>query len=102
MKRNLNSKKGFTLIELIVSLAIFAIASVMLITLIITAMQISVRASAKAKTHLKSAEIIESGNDGIETVDPENQGEYILDGGLRYQPQNSEDVKLIFTVIKRS
>lgn len=60
MKKTLKNKKGFTLIELIVSLAIFAIASVMLITLIITAMQISMRASAKAKTHLKSEKAVEN------------------------------------------
>lgn len=59
MKKTLKNKKGFTLIELIVSLAIFAIASVMLVTLIITAMQISMRASAKAKTHLKSEQAVE-------------------------------------------
>ena len=60
MKKTLKNKKGFTLIELLVSLAIFAIASVMLVTLIVTAMQISMRASAKAKTHLKSEEAIEN------------------------------------------
>lgn len=90
MKKTLKNKKGFTLIELIVSLAIFAIASVMLITIIITAMQISMRASAKTKTHLKSEQAVEDTYIPAATVDPSMQPGNKVDGMLLEveQPQD--------------
>jgi prepilin-type N-terminal cleavage/methylation domain-containing protein len=66
-KKKLN-KKGFTLIEVLICIVLFAIGATMLIGVIYTSMQISMRATAKYRTQLKSAaglEAIQAGQGGL-------------------------------------
>ncbi len=89
----LKSKKGFSLVEVVAAMAIFAITSSMLVGSVYTAVKIASLAKAKSGSSINATSALEKymvlkRNDGIETPEDGSTNNFVSSG----------DVQLTFTI----